>query len=277
MTTIASALGIAALLLAGLWVRERRRGQALRAQLDEARRTADRAEHARESFFDLVTHELRSPLSAILGYQELIRDGAFGPITPGAEEPVERIGRSARNLLHLIDGVVELSRLRGGSVRPVSAPVDLGGILPAVAEAFRRQAGDRGIEVHVHWPDRLPMLRSDADRITRALDLLVTSAIKHPAGGPMHMRIEAAAGSLTVRMDGTAIPPRQPADDRALRYGLRVAVADRIAALLGGELSLQQHDEAIVSGFAFRITDLPPGPAPQQPQHPGFDGPEAAG
>ena len=274
MTAIAIVAGIAALLLAGLWVRERRRGRDLRGQLEEARRAADRADHARESFFDLVTHELRSPLAAILGYQELLRDGAFGPVTPDAEEPVDRIGRSARHLLHLIDGVVELSRLRSGTVRPGTTPVDFRAILPGIADAFRRQAADRRIEAYVHWPDHLPTLRSDADRVTRALDLLVTSAIKHPAGGAMNLRIETSDGSLTVRMDGTAIPPRQPADDPALRYGLRVAVAERIAALLGGELSLQQHDEAIVSGFAFRIADLPPGPAPP---HPGFDGPDAAG
>lgn len=262
MTTLALiVLSLAAALFAGLWLRLRSRVTRLRADLESARQDAERATEARESFFDLVTHELRSPLSAIMGYQELLKDGAFGPIADEADEPIDRIGRSARHLLHLIDGVVELSRLRSGAIRFTTSRVDLGGVLPPIADSFRRQVADRGLEHHVRMPDRLPTFHSDPDRLTRALDLIVTSVVKNPAGHLIEMIVDASSDSVTITFRGTEIAARHPIDDPALHFGIRIAVAERIAGLLGGSLALERDDHGNVHGLTFRVSDMPPGPA----------------
>ncbi len=247
------AASLAALLFGALWVRRGRRIRELENERARLRDELDQASEIRETFFDLVTHELRSPLTAILGYQELLADGAYGEVEQAVNEPVDRIGRSARHLLHLIDGVVELSRLRTGTVRPDLDPVDLHPLLSSVADAFRVTAGERGVEPRVQIPDALPTLRSDRGRLVRALDLLVTSAVKHPAGSTLSLRVSPAADGVDVRIGETAVGVREDAEDLALRHGIRIAVADGIARLLGGHLDLDTDTDGTVRTLTFRI------------------------
>ena len=238
-----------------LWARERRRARRLRDERDAADAHAEESATARDAFFDLATHELRSPLSAILGYQELLEDGAFGDLGP-ALDPVQRIGRSANHLLHLIDGVIELSRLRAGTVRPDVGPVDLGVLLSSVAEAFRTQAEERGIEPHVTLTGHFPTLRSDQERLVRALDLLVTSALKHPSAPSLSLEVRSRTDGITARLHPTDIEVREAGDDPAVRLGIRLAVADALARLLGGSLDLETGPEGSITSVTLRIRDL---------------------
>jgi signal transduction histidine kinase len=244
----------AALIVAAV---QTRRLRDARASIDDARVRADRADRAREAFFDLATHELRSPLAAILGYQELLRDGAYGDLPDAAAEPVVRIGRSARHLLNLIDGVVELSRLRGGALRPDLEPVNLAVVLSGIAEAFQTHAADRGMEARVDIPASLPTITSDFDRLTRALDLLITSAMKHPEGDTLALEARSTSDGLEIRIHPTNLEVQDGSDDLAIRLGIRLAVAGGIAELLGGALELESDDDGrTVRGLRFSIRDL---------------------
>lgn len=236
----------------------------LAARLEQAEDRADRAVHARDTFFDLATHELRSPLAAVLGYQELLADGAYGDLPPTAAEPVTRIGRSAHHLLHLIDGVVELSRLKAGGVQPDLEPVNTAVLVSGIAEAFRTHTRDRGIEPRVRMPERLPTISSDPDRLLRALDLLITSAVKHPADSTLHLDVETDGRTLELRIHPTELVLGQTHDDDELRLGIRIAVARHVATLLGGGLDLepQRQDPAIIGALRFRVRDLPPSDSP---------------
>lgn len=247
----AAALAAAAVAAVG-WSRERRR----RRELDEALRTtrehARAADEARERFFDLVTHELRSPLSAILGYQELLQDKAYGALHDQAAEAVGRIGRSARHLLHLIEGVVMLSRLRSNDVQVERVPVHLGALLAPVADTFRSQACDRRIDAAVRMPEAFPTILSDQDQLVRALDLLVTSVLKHPGPDTLELDVQCHDDGATVHLRGAHLRLHDHPDPE-LRLGLRLAVATRVAELLGGDLLLSPPDATVVRDLAFRI------------------------
>ncbi len=247
-----TAAGLAILAAAAAWRRGRRRVRQLEAALEEARNAGRDAADARELFFDLVTHELRSPLSAILGYQELLADGAFGALRDDAADAVERIGRSASHLLHLIEGVVLLSRLSGSDVPLQRAPVSLALLLTPVADAFRAHARERNIQATVRIPERLPTILTDQDQLVRALDLLVTSAVKHPAANALELEVELHDDGATVHVRGTALR-LQEHEIPELRLGLRLAVVARIAAVLGGELVLSPCDAPVVRALSFRI------------------------
>ena len=227
------------------------------ALLRDAESRAEKAIYARDAFFDLATHELRSPLAAILGYQELLQDGAYGELPPAAGEPIVRVGRSARHLLHLIDGVVELSRLRAGGVHPDLEPVNTGVLISGVVEAFQNQARDRGIHARVDIGPDLPVIRSDPERLLRALDLLVASAVKHPAGTELHLEVRSTGDDLQVRIHPTDLTFRDNADDPELRLGIRLAVAARVADLLGGGLHFDRADgDDAIRAIRFSVRDI---------------------
>lgn len=251
---VALSLALAAALL-GLAVLAARLRTA-RRRADLAERQADQARHARDHFFDLATHELRSPLAAILGYQELLQDGAYGDLDDAAAEPVTRIGRSARHLLNLIDGIIELSRLRAGGLRPELEPVNTAVLLSGIADAFRSHATDRGLEPRVTLPEGLPTITSDPDRLLRALDLFLTSAIKHPAGREIHLDVRSDGDDLRVRIHPTEFSLRDQDPDPEVRLGIRLAVAERVAELLGGGLVVEGGGEGAVRGLELRVRDL---------------------
>lgn len=261
-------IGVGALIAAG---RGRQRRQRLERELDECRRDLTVAQNARDTFFDLTTHELRSPLSAILGYQELLREGAVGTLPEKAREPVVRIGRSARHLLGLIDSVIELSRIRTGAAQLDLESVDMGALCASVVEAFTNRAAERGLATRVDVPDRLPTLRSDPDRLLRALDLAIISGVRHPAGDTIRLEVHARGQdvSFTIAPVDIALNPLadrngdEPADevpepppgDPARRLGVRLAVVGRVAELLGGGLDLPT-EAGRVRALTVRVRDL---------------------
>jgi signal transduction histidine kinase len=250
-------LGALAALATTLWLIERRRRGRVERDLRTVRDQAAAADRDRDAFFDLATHELRSPLAAILGYQELLGEGAYGDLPESCVDPIQRVGRSARHLMHLIDGVVELGRLRAGTVQPELETVHLQPIVDELAGTFRHHARERGLEPHVQVPDEAEPMVSDDRRLTGALDLLVTSAVKHPAGSELHLRIERDDDGLLIDLRPTAIQIRS-ADDPAAGLGIRLAVVDMTARLLGGRLHLDTEDE-VVRAVTLRLPDPPPG------------------
>lgn len=229
---VGAAAAVGALAGAGWGLRRRRR---LDRELHDARRRTEAARTARHRFFELATHELRGPLTAILGFQELLRDGAYGELTGEARDAVVRIGRAGRQLLALVDGVIELAGIQAGDVRPDIDDVDLGILLATTAETLRSRAGERGVEARARIPDRVPAIRSDGARIRRVLDLMVTSAVRHPAGTGLEMDVDIGRDAVTVALGPVALDI--DADDPGAG-GLRMAVAAGTARLLGGELSL---------------------------------------
>lgn len=261
MTVVAALVG--GLLVGGLtaWILARRRGRKRDEALDQARRRLESARAARETFFDLTNHELRSPLSAILGYQELLRDDAYGELPDDAHDAVERIGRSARHLLNLIDGVMELSRIRTGAVHLDLDTVELGVVFSSTVEAFRSHASDRGINPVVELPRRIPAIRTDQDRLVRALDLVVTSAIRHPEGDTMELRVDEHDDGVTLVIGPVDLELDPDIGDPAGRMGIRLAVAHRVARLLGGGLELPAHG-AHAHRIVFHVRDADPAARP---------------
>lgn len=239
-TVLGAILGLGALagaVAATLWARRRR--ARIEGELDRARRRLDAARAARTEFFDSATHELRSPLSAILGFQELLHDNAYGDLSDEARDAVDRIGRAGRHLLHLVDGVVELARLRAGDVAPDLEPVDLGVVAAAAADTFHRHASDRGIRPDITIPEDLPTIRTDRYRLIRALDLLITSAIRHPREDAMRLDLSVRDGHVRLALEPTILEIGDPPDgDPTGGLGIRLGVVHGIARLLGGSLDI---------------------------------------
>ncbi len=251
--------GVGLLVGAGVgWLLARARGRETRRELEAARRRMETARAARETFFDLTTHELRAPLSAILGYQELLHDGAYGELSEPARDASARLGRAAHHLLHLIDGVIELSRMRSGDVQPDLETVDLGVVFAAAGDAFRSHATEREIEPSVEIPADLPTIQTDRDRLVRALDLVMTSAVRHPDGPAMTLRVEAGEGDFAVIVEPTRLTLDPDTEDPTIRMGIRLAVAYRIGQLLGGGLDLPV-DDGLARAIRFRFRASPPG------------------
>ncbi|HVG44297.1 MAG TPA: HAMP domain-containing sensor histidine kinase, partial [Longimicrobium sp.] len=133
---------------------------------------------AKDRFFASMSHELRTPLNSILGYQSLLLEGVVGEVPAPARSFLERAQRSTRTLLHLVNDVLDLSKLQAGKLELVVVPTRLRAIVEEALATIEPLAAARRIAVEVEpWPP-LPPVHTDADRVRQILINLLSNAVK---------------------------------------------------------------------------------------------------
>jgi signal transduction histidine kinase len=197
---------------------------------------------------DLLTvlaHEMRTPIAAILGYQELIIEGIYGDVDERGKEPLDRIAYSARQLLHLIDGVQEITMPPNKRLSSHSEEFQPTPLLRACLAHAHADAIGRNVVLSAAVPDDLPRLHGDPERFCRAIDLAVAAAIKSSYGATLQVSAGVNAGQLQVTIEQTALSLERDdpgfvlhEQDRLTGSGLRLAIVREIASQMHGGLDL---------------------------------------
>jgi PAS domain S-box-containing protein len=255
-------------------VTERKRDEQRMRELKDA---AEAASRAKSDFLAVMSHELRTPLNAILGYGALVAEEVVGPLNPTQKHHLDRILRSARFLLEMVDQVLRLSRLDSGREQVSPEAVDVRVLVDEVAALVRPAAREKGLGVLVSAEGAPPTLRTDRPKLRLILLNLLDNAVKFTPAGHVELSVEAVDGSVAfrVRDTGPGIPARhrdsvfepfEQVDQSHTRReggaGLGLSVCRQLARLLGGDVTLQSEPGR---GSVFTVT-VPLGEA----------GPEAA-
>ena len=171
----------------------------VRAELEAARDAAEAASRAKSGFLATMTHELRTPLHAVIGFSEaILEEGRPEVVRDHAEEVLA----AGRQLLGLVDGLLEATRIEAESLSLRAAVFDPAPILQAAAAGRRRAAKEAGVSLSAEVPDSLPPLRGDPDRLRQVLDALLSNAVKFtPEGG----RVVLAARPACADPDGDPV------------------------------------------------------------------------
>ncbi|WP_067473249.1 HAMP domain-containing sensor histidine kinase [Actinomadura hibisca] len=175
-------------------------------QLVEELRTLDAA---KTDFMSTVSHELRSPLTSIAGYVELLRDEDGGAVNPAQDRMLDAIERNTTRLRILIEDLLTLSRIEAGAFRTVRQPVDLGEIAVAAADSVRPTAAKKEIDLRVSHPDGPVVVDGDVNQLDRAVVNLLSNAVKFtPEGGRvgLEVRVEDGHAAVAVSDSGIGIP-----------------------------------------------------------------------
>jgi signal transduction histidine kinase len=256
---------------------------AMRAEV-RARHAAERSDALRTRFFAAMSHELRTPINAIMGYNDLIVAGIYGPVSDDQQRGIERSQRAARHLLELVNDVLDVSKLEAGKVDVASEDVALDDFLEDLLVTIRPMAEERGCELRLERRDCATRLRTDPRRLRQILLNLLSNATKFAAGRPVTVWCEpvphggAVPGSrqrrtgiqrwtggdavvVAVRDDGPGIAP---ADHERIfeefvqlpgttpgGTGLGLPISRRLAELLGGTLTVES---APGRGSTFYVT-----------------------
>jgi signal transduction histidine kinase len=219
-----------------------------------ARAEAEEANRAKSDFLAVMSHELRTPLNAISGYADLLDLGIHGPLSQGQKDWLERIQRSQRHLLGLIDTVLSYAQAEAGSIHFDLASVPMDELLRAADVCILPQLREKGILYHYAGCDASIAAYADREKLDRILLHLLVNAVKFTGrGGDVRLECEADGDRVLVRVrdTGTGIAPERlddifdpfvQVDSRLTRpqagVGLGLAVSRELARGMGGDLSV---------------------------------------
>jgi hypothetical protein len=230
-------------------------------QLEGALRDREAAlaetERLKREFVGSVSYELRTPLTTIIGYSELLERGAEG-LGERARGHIAAVRAAATQLARSIDNVLDMAEIGAGEMALDIDDVDVAALLAAAAQRWAKPAEDGQVEVVVAAEAGSGLIRGDARRLGQVLDHLAANAIRHtPAGGTVTLSARRAVGEVRIQVadTGRGIPfhvqahifDRFGGQDRG-GPGLSLALVKAIVELHGGWVALESEPGA---GSAF--------------------------
>ena len=170
------------------------------AELEEALERARAAEKARSMFFSIVSHDIRTPLNAILGYSELLQDGVKSPAEK--DEALKSIRASGMKLLQLINDVLDLAKMDSGKMTLCPKPVQLSQLTDDVFTSFQIAAAKKGIEL-INQTASVPTVLLDEHYFRQILFNLIGNAVKFTARGTVTVAASYAGKDLEISVSDT--------------------------------------------------------------------------
>ena len=178
----------------------------LRDQLQEKITELADATSAKDKFMAVMSHEMRTPLNAIIGYSDLLEMELDGKLLPQQSGHVDRIQVASRHLLDLINNVLDLTRADAGGIDLDLRAVDPRAVLEEVTALLEKEAEEKGIALVVEpLPEDLPNVNADLNRMRQILTNLVSNAVKFTEEGEVRVRCERRGSEVAIRVSDTGI------------------------------------------------------------------------
>jgi len=232
----------------------------------QARRQAEEANRMKDEFLAIVSHELRSPLNAMLGYAVLLRYGGLD--SQKVKQAADVIERSGKAQAQLIDDLLDTARIISGKLRLELGPVDLVSVIEQAVQTIHPAADAKRISLETDLPPEIGQITGDPARLQQVVWNLLSNAVKFtPQGGRVEARLERVDPyiGITVSDTGKGISPdflpyvfdrfRQADASSARRYGglgLGLALVKYLVELHGGTIEAASAGEG--QGAMFRVT-----------------------
>jgi signal transduction histidine kinase/heme exporter protein D len=242
--------------------------------LEEENRRVREVNQLKSEFVSLVSHELRTPLTAISGYLDLLLEAQGAQSTAKQQELLGIVKRNAERLGKLIDDLLDLSHIESGKVELRVTAVDIVALITEVVSFLQPQIEAKGQRLSFDWPQTLPAVAGDAERIRQILINLLSNAHKYtPQGGQIWLTVRAEDGwvRIDVQDNGIGLSPdeqahlfdrffraQQPATQGVEGTGLGLPITRLLVEMHGGQITVTSAPGAgSTFSFTLPVADVP--------------------
>jgi signal transduction histidine kinase len=221
------------------------------------------ADRLKNQFISHVSYELRTPLTNIIGFSEMLSSPRTGPLTPKQREYLGDISGSSRTLLSIIDDILDLATIDAGTIELKLAPVDVRGAIESAVGAIRDRAQQSRLLIDIAVAADIQLIEADEARLRQVLYNLLSNAVGFSnAGGCVRVQCWRQQGRIAfmVEDEGVGIPKSElgrvferfesrTAGSRHRGAGLGLSIVKSLVELHGGDMSLESE-----AGRGTRVT-----------------------
>jgi signal transduction histidine kinase/CheY-like chemotaxis protein len=242
-------------------ITEHKRGE---LRLTKALEEAEAGSRAKSEFLTIMSHEIRTPLNGVLGMVQAMEGDE---LTPAQRARLEVVHKSGESLLHLLNSVLDLSKLEAGDLDLENGEIDIALVACAAVKAFEAAAAEKGLHLAVQVsPEACGIYAGDPGRVGQVLHNLVSNAVKFTDAGSVSVAVEHRDGALAIHVADTGIgisaEQRQgllenfvQADASLTRRhggsGIGLAISRQLTARMGGTLGFESTPGC---GSTFTVT-----------------------
>lgn len=238
----------------------------LNSELDDRAENLHKALETRTRILSYMSHEVRTPINAVLQLSELLLNGTIAQPLPDQEKPLSLIRTSAEELSQIVDDLLDLGRAQAGKLVVRRESFELSDLFATIRGIFRPIVR-AGVSLVVDEPHDVPTLETDAGKVAQIVRNLVSNALKFTTKGEVRVsawRTDEGCFEIRVSDTGVGIAPADqekifeeygqvdnPMQRSVKGTGLGLPLARRYAMLLGGRISVES---AVGAGTTFRVS-----------------------
>ncbi len=254
----------------GLEEKVRQKTEALTAQkmeLEQANRKLLGLEKLKDEFVSLASHELRTPMTAIKGFISMIQEGDFGKLSKEMEEPINDIGASTDRLIHLVNDMLNVSRIEAGRLKFTLVETDLDAIIAEVISTLQPIAISKKIILDYKKQKEI-LVQADVDKVKQVLNNLVGNSLKFTDQGGIIITTEQEGDRIKIFIADTGMgitPDNQKKlfgkfqqissqqKGKPIGTGLGLYLSKELVQKMGGDIWIEKSEIGKGSIFAFSL------------------------
>jgi signal transduction histidine kinase len=242
-----------------------------RVDAEKARQTAEAANQSKTDLVATISHELSTPMNAVMGYTSLLADEIYGPVTAEQREHIGRVRASGNHLMSLIEDLLSFARIEAGRETVNAEPVVLNEVVEQSMMLVLPLAQAKGLAMRVELPPTPVTLHTDRRKLRQILINLLANAVKFSAVGEISLviRVDDTEARVRFRFEITdhgigmteaqqshafdAFWQASPPNSSEIGTGLGLSVARNLARLLGGDLVISASEPGVGSTFVMTL------------------------
>lgn len=217
-------------------------------------------------FVSVASHELRTPLTAIDGIVSMIRDGEYGPIAESLKQPLEDVNTSSERLIHLVNDLLNISRLQAGKLKYTLSETDIKPIVEGIVKMLQVIAEPKGLKLSTSDINSITVL-SDVNKVEQILDNLIGNSLKFTDKGSVILSTKLSEDKVIIFITDTGIgigkedlgklfgrfEKLESGLGRPAGTGLGLHISREMARKMGGDVWLEKSEKGKGSTFALSI------------------------
>ncbi len=186
-------------------VKQREKITELAKSLESANIRLQELDRQKTDFLSIAAHQLRTPLSIINGYIELIKDGGYGKVGKKMKDTLDNMDESNSRLTKLVDEFLDITRIEQGRTKFTFKPTDLSKVVTSAAEELRDRAEQKGLKIHWAVPKKPFIIAMDDEKVRHVIFNFIDNAIKYSTKGFITIALEQDEHGITAKVTDNGI------------------------------------------------------------------------